>query len=141
MLDRIFALALVLCPLTAAASETLGPEATSEFSGRVVYRIEFGGVASKADHGLNFRLQHSDLHTAIVDTQLGAQGLQRFAVNGVDLTTVDPALGQAGKTRYFLNLTGIQWLGIGVATLALVAVVAGSGGGGDEPAVPASGGN
>lgn len=140
MLDRIFALALVLCPLTAAAGEATGPESASEFSGRVVYRIEFGGVAAKADHGLNFRLQHSDLRTAIVDIQAGAHGLQSFAVNGVDLTTVDPALGQAGKTRYFLNLTGIQWLGIGVATLALVAVVAGSGGG-DEPAVPASGGN
>lgn len=150
MFQQILALALVLCPLAAGAASPdfdrfardIGSEPASEFSAHAVYRIEFGGPARAAAHGLGLSLHHTDLATAIVDGRVGAQGLQRFAVTGLDLASYDPALGQAGKTRYFLNLTGIQWLGIGVATLGLVAVVAGSGGGGDEePRVGASGGN
>jgi hypothetical protein len=38
------------------------------------------------------------------------------------------------------GLTGIQWLGIGVAVIAVGALAA-SGGGGDEPAPTSSGGN
>lgn len=39
------------------------------------------------------------------------------------------------------GLTGLQWVGIGLAVLAVGALAAGSGGGGNEPAPPASGGN
>lgn len=46
------------------------------------------------------------------------------------------------KPGYLSRITGVQWLGIGIAVLAVGAVAAGGGGGGDEPAqVPASGGN
>ena len=45
------------------------------------------------------------------------------------------------KPGYLSRITGVQWLGIGIAVLAVGAVAAG-GGGGDEPVqVPASGGN
>lgn len=39
------------------------------------------------------------------------------------------------------GLTGLQWVGIGLAVLAVGALAAGGGGGGDEPAPPSSGGN
>ena len=38
------------------------------------------------------------------------------------------------------GLTGLQWVGIGLAVIAVGALAA-SGGGGDEPAPPSSGGN
>jgi hypothetical protein len=49
-------------------------------------------------------------------------------------TTMKPAARTGG-------LTGIQWVGVGLAVLAVGALAAGGGGGGDEPAPPSSGGN
>ena|SRR5688572_2114898 len=56
------------------------------------------------------------------------------------ITTVDtPPPVPAEKPGYLSRLTGVQWLGIGIAVLAVGAVAAGGGGGGDEPEVSASG--
>jgi hypothetical protein len=49
-------------------------------------------------------------------------------------TTMKPAARTGG-------LTGIQWVGVGLAVIAVGALAASSGGGGDEPAPPSSGGN
>lgn len=45
------------------------------------------------------------------------------------------------KPGYLSRITGVQWLGIGIAVLAVGAVAAGGGGGGEPAQVPASGGN
>lgn len=55
------------------------------------------------------------------------------------VTTIETPPPVAEKPGYFSRITGVQWLGIGIAVLAVGAVAAGGGGGGDEPQVPASG--
>lgn len=60
---------------------------------------------------------------------------------GEVIKPIEPQPPPAPEPGFFGSMTGVQWLGIGVAVLAVGALAAGGGGDDEEPQVGSSGAN
>lgn len=123
------ALGLVLATFAgaAAAGDLAEPRyyESNDYSAQVFYRVDFGGERGY-DQSLGLRLDNERAHAAgapaMFQARFGAMGLDKLAVNGVDLRGAMVSSGQSGGGM-FANLSIGQWIAIGYTAL-LFGVVA-----------------
>jgi hypothetical protein len=118
-------LVLAMFAGAAAAGDLSEPRyhESSDFSARVYYRVDFGGQAAGAQ-SLGLRVDSVRAEAAgapsLLQLNFGAQGVDRVAVNGVDLRGAMVSSSQSGG-GFFASLSGAQWV-----ALAFTVVVFGS---------------
>ena len=96
---------------------------SNDYSAQVYYRLDFGGAASQAQSlGLRFDRVSAQAAgaPALFQASLGRAGVDRLAINGVDLRGPMLAAGQT-EGGFFGSLSWAQW-----AALGFTAVVFGS---------------
>jgi hypothetical protein len=123
------ALGLVLATFAgaAAAGDLAEPRnyESNDYSAQVFYRVDFGGERGYGQ-SLGLRFDNERAHAAgapaMFQARFGEQGLDKLAVNGVDLRGAMLASNQSGGGM-FANLSVGQWIAIGYTAL-LFGVVA-----------------
>lgn len=114
-------LVLAMFAGAAAAGDLSEPRyhESSDYSARVYYRVDFGGPAAGAQSlGLRFDSVRAEAAGApsLFQLSVGAQGVDRVAVNGVDLRGAMISSGQNGG-GFFASLSGAQWVALGFTVL------------------------
>jgi hypothetical protein len=130
LVARLTAVLLVAFSGAAAAGNVLYEPHTQQaddYAAQVYYRLDFGGP-SRQFHSVGLRFDRSLHATAagappLLAARFGAQGIERIAVNGVDLRGARLSSGQTYGGGFFSSLTLTQWLGLG-ATVIVIGVVA-----------------
>ena len=127
MKKTVLGLVLATFAGAAAAGDLAEPRyyESNDYSAQVFYRVEFGGTRGHAQSvGLRFDSVRAEAAGApsLLQVRFGEQGLDRLAVNGLDLRGAMLASGQSGG-GFFSSLNVAQWVAIGW-TVALVTVSA-----------------
>lgn len=112
---------------------------SNDFSAQLFYQVNFGADRAHVQAvGLRFdsvRLQAAGA-PPLLQARFGAQGLNRLAVNGVDLRGALISSSQA-EGGFFANLTAAQIVSVCLASLVLISAVAEAGD--EEETVTATG--
>jgi hypothetical protein len=124
------ALGLVLATFAgaAAAGDLSEPRyyESNDYSAQVFYRVDFGGDRGQAQSvGLRFDSVRAEAAGApsLLQVRYGAQGLDKLAVNGLDLRGALVSSSQNGG-GFFSSLTGAQWAALGFTVLVFGSVAA-----------------
>lgn len=139
------ALGLVLATFAgaAAAGDLSEPRyyESNDYSAQVFYRVDFGGVRGHAQ-SVGLRLDSVRAEAAgapsLLHVSFGQSGLDRLAVNGLDLRGVALAAGQS-EGGFFASLTGAQWAALGFTVFVFANVAADASD--DTTDVPGTGGS
>jgi hypothetical protein len=134
------AMGLVLATFAgaAAAGDLSEPRyhESSDYSAQVYYRVDFGGVRGQAQSlGLRFdgvRAQAAGA-PALFQASFSGHGLDRLAVNGVDLRGAMLSSGQKAGGGFFGSLSAAQWIALGFTVLVFGSVAAHATEGTDAP--------
>jgi hypothetical protein len=116
---------LALFSGAAAAGDLAEPRyyESNDYSGQVYYRMDFGGSAGQ-QQSLGLRFDRVSAQAAgapaLFQASLGGHGIDRLAINGLDLRGPMLAAGQT-EGGFFSSLSLAQW-----AALGFTAVVFGS---------------
>ncbi len=121
-------LALMTFAGAAAAGDLSEPRyhESDDYSAQVYYRVDFGGVRGHAQSvGLRFDSVRAEAAGApsLLQVRFGQAGLDKLAVNGVDLRG---ALISSGQTEggFFASLTAAQWAALGFTVFVFANVAA-----------------
>jgi len=126
---KISALGLILATFAGAASAgdpaELRNYESNDYSARVYYRVDFGGNQREAQSvGLRFDNERAAARgaPALFQARIGEQGLDKLAVNGVDLRGAMLSSNQAAGGGFFSSLTAAQWIALGFTTVVFATV-------------------
>jgi hypothetical protein len=117
----------------------------SDFSAQVFYRVEFGGVADRAQR-LGFRVDNERAAAygapSLFMTQLSGQGLEKLQLHGLELrnTLLARQNAEVGEEGFFASLTPVQWAGLFFSGGVLALLVASAADDNSDVAVGGSGG-
>jgi hypothetical protein len=127
---KLSALGLVLAMFAGAASagnlaEPRGYD-SNDYSAQVFYRLDFGGAQRQA-RSLGLRLDNDSAAArgapSLLQARIGEQGLDKLAVNGVDLRGALVSSGQDAGGGFLSSLSAGQWLALGFTTAVFATVV------------------
>ncbi len=126
---KISALGLALATFAGAAAAgdpaELRNYESNDYSARLYYRMDFGGNQRQAQSvGLRLDNERAAARGApsLFQARFGEQGLDKLAVNGVDLRGAMLSSNQAGGGGFFSSLSAAQWVALGFTTLVFVTV-------------------
>ena len=120
MTKTVLGLALAMFAGAAAAGDLSEPRyyESNDYSAQVYYRVDFGGVRSHAHSvGLRFDSVRAEAAGApsLLQVRFGQAGLDKLAVNGVDLRGALISSGQS-EGGFFASLNAAQWVALSYAT-------------------------
>lgn len=114
---------------SAAAGDLSEPRyyESNDYSAQVYYRLDFGGPSRHAQSvGLRFDSVRAEAAGApsILQVRFGEQGLDRLALNGLDLRAAMLASGQTegGMAGWFSGLSTVELVGLAVVGVGFIAV-------------------
>lgn len=115
---------------------------SSDYSAQAYYRLEFGGAQGHAQ-SLGLRFDNERAMAAgmpsLVQAHFGSQGLDRLALNGVDLRGAMLASGQDSGGGFFGSLSVAQWVAVGFTVIVFGSVASDAAESGPEEPVSGSG--
>ena len=125
------AMGLVLATFAGAAAAgdqyPQGYQDADGYSAQVSYRLEFGGQADATQH-VELRLDRTRAQAwgapSLLKLTLGAQGVERAAVAGLDLRRAAISAGQQEGTGFFGSLSPAQWVALGFTVIVFGTVAA-----------------
>lgn len=140
---RNTALGLLLAAFSGAAAagdliESRDDYASSDYAAQAYYRVDFGGTRQQVQSvGLRLDNRAAQSHgaPAMFQANFGSQGLDRLALNGVDLHGAMVAAGEGEGTGFFGSLSLSQIIALG-ATVLIAADVAADASDGNNDASP-----
>jgi len=95
---------------------------SSDYAAQAYYRLDFGTTSQfQTRHVVGFRMDNERGMRlglpSVVKTEFGSDGVNRIAMNGMDLTGLTLANGAAGN--WWGELTVGEWVTVGAAFLAV----------------------
>lgn len=108
---------------------------SGDYSAKLLYRMEFGGERQVAQSlGLRFDNEAAAARgmPSLFQARFGEQGLDKLALNGVDLRGAMLSSNQASGGGFFSSLSVAQWVALGF-TAVVFGTVAYDASDSDEP--------
>ena len=144
---RIPVLGLVLAAFSGAAAagdliESRDDYSSDDDAAQAYYRLDFGGTRHQVQSvGLRFDNRAAQAHgaPAVFQMNFGAQGLDRLAVNGVDLHGIALAAGQ-NAPGFWASLSWTQIIALSATVLIAADVAADASDGNNDTSPSGTGG-